>query len=129
MTSPAAGSYRRSVAVLVALLILVGSALVAPAVSFAAGPPPPLAPIDRQVVSRAAVQDWSDYHPIPHAPYGTDGSLVSVTTWDVALILTDFPGTPFAVTQPEGSTIFGNPGPLAHDLPRSAVGAFYKDWL
>ncbi len=90
----------------------------------------PLEPIDPQIVTQAADQDWSDYHPIPGSPYA-DARIVPdrSTRWDVALILTDFPGTPFAVTQPQGSTLFGNPGPLAHDLPRANVGGFYRDWL
>ena len=93
------------------------------------GPPPALEPIDPQVIEQAADQDWSDYTPIPGSPYVDPTIEPSVERFDVALILTDFPGTPFAVTQPEGSTIFGNPGPLAHDLPREAVPAFYRDWL
>jgi hypothetical protein len=92
-------------------------------------PPPALDPIDPQVVTQAVDQDWSDYTPIPGSPYADPSILPTITRWDVALILTDFPGTPFAVTQPQGSTVFGNPGPLAHDLPREAVPAFYRDWL
>ena len=92
-------------------------------------PPPALEPIDPQVVTQAADQDWSDYKPIPGSPYVDPSIDPTVTRWDVALILTDFPGTPFAVTQPVGSTIFGNPGPLAHDIPREQVPAFYVDWL
>jgi M6 family metalloprotease-like protein len=128
MATHAVRGYRRSVALVTALLTIAGTMLVAPTVVLAADPPA-LDPIDPQVVTQAADQDWDDYHPIPNAGYATDGSPGSVTTWDVALILTDFPGTPFAVTQPQGSTVFGNPGPLAHDLPRSSVGAFYRDWL
>ena len=89
-------------------------------------PPPALEPIDPQVVTRAADQDWDDYQPIPGSPYADPTIEPTVERWNVALILTDFPGTPFAITQPEGSTIFGNPGPLAHDIPREDVPAFYR---
>jgi M6 family metalloprotease-like protein len=92
-------------------------------------PPPALEPIDPQVVTQAADQDWDDYNPIPGSPYVDPTIAPTIKRWNVALILTDFPGTPFAITQPEGSTIFGNPGPLAHDIPRENVPAFYKDWL
>ena len=92
-------------------------------------PPPALEPIDPQVVTQAADQDWDDYRPIPGSPYIDPTIEPTIERWNVALILTDFPGTPFAVTQPEGSTIFGNPGPDAHDIPRENVPAFYADWL
>src|SRR5262245_64118807 len=117
MTSPAVGGHRRSVAVLVALLVLIGSALVAPAVSFAADPPP-LDPIDPQIITQAADQDWSDYHPIPTGPNYADNSIPASNDdpdiarpdnkWDVGLILSDFPDTPFSITQPVGSTPFGH---------------------
>ena len=129
MSARVASGYPRSIAVLVSVLILVGAALVAPAAAMAVDPPPALDPIDPQIVTQAADQDWSDYHPIPGSPYADNSIEPTNTRWDVALVLADFPGTPFAVTQDEGSTVFGNPGPLAHNLPRTSVGAFYRDWL
>src|SRR6187455_67512 len=88
----------RSIAVLVSLLVLLGSALIAPAAVMAVDPPPPLAPIDPQVVTQAADQDWSDYHPIPTGPNYADNSIgASIQKWDVGLILSDFPDTPFAI--------------------------------
>ncbi len=92
-------------------------------------PPPALEPIDPQVVTMAVDQDWSDYHPIPGSPYVDSSIVPTIKRWKVALILTDMPGTPFVITQPEGATVFGNPGPLAHDIPRAAVPAFYVDWM
>src|SRR5215213_247965 len=130
MSARAVGGYPRSIAVLVSLLVLVGSALIAPAVVMADDPPPALDPIDPQVVTQAANQDWDDYHPIPTGPnYADPGILPSNTRWDVGLILSDFPDTPFVVTQPEGSTVFGNPGALGHDIARANVPSFYVDWL
>jgi M6 family metalloprotease-like protein len=85
--------------------------------------------MDPQVVTQAADQDWDDYRPIPGSRYVDPTIKPSMERFNVALILTDFPGTPFVVTQPEGSTIFGNPGPLARDIPRDDVPAFYVDWL
>ena len=92
-------------------------------------PPPALEPIDPQVITQAADQDWSDYQPIPGSPYADPTIEPTVTKWDVALILTDFPGTPFVITQEEGATVFGNPGPLGNLIPREDVPAFYVDWL
>ncbi len=123
----------RPIATALAGAVLVLSSL-ASAVS-AAGPlppldpPPPLEPLDKQVVTQSKDQTWEDYHPIPGSPYADPTIVPSVTRWKVALILTDFPGTPFAITQPEGGTIFGNPGSLAHDVPRDMVPAFYRDWM
>ena len=129
MSTRSVGGYPRSVAVLVSLLILIGSALVAPAVVFA-DDPPELEPIDPQIVTQAADQDWDDYHPIPTGPnYANPAILPTNTRWDVGLILADFPDTPFTVTQPEESNVFGNPGALGHDIPRANVPAFYVDWL
>lgn len=108
-----------------ALLIVGGSA----APVLAGDPPPPMEPIDPQVVTQAADQTWEDYQPIPGSPYADPTIEPSIERFNVALILTDFPDTPFVITQPQGSTVFGNPGPLAHDLPREAVPAFYVDWL
>jgi M6 family metalloprotease-like protein len=115
--------------VLVSLLILLGSALVAPAL-VSADDPPGLEPIDPQVVTQAADQDWDDYHPIPTGPnYSNNGIPASIQKWDVGLILADFPDTPFAITQPAGSTAFGNPGPLGENIPRANVPSFYVNWL
>jgi M6 family metalloprotease-like protein len=123
----------RPIAAALATTALILGGLAGPA--SAAGPLPPLPPppqfepIDPQNVTQAADQTWADYHPIPGSPYADNSIEPSILRWNVALILTDFPGTPFAVTQPQGSTIFGNPGPAAHDLPRDAVPAFYRDWM
>jgi hypothetical protein len=130
MSARVVGGYPRSIAVLVSLLVLLGSALVAPAVVSADDPPPSLAPIDPQVVTQAADQDWDDYHPIPTGPdYSDPGILPTNTRWDVGLVLTDFPDTPFTITQPAESNVFGNPNSLGHDIPRANVPAFYVDWL
>ena len=125
------GRARPLAALAASVIILVGAAGTAAAADPPSlpGPPPALEPIDPQVVTQAVDQDWTDYRPIPGSPYVDPTIEPSVTRWNVALILTDFPGTPFAITQPEGSTIFGNPGPLAHGIPREDVPAFYRDWL
>src|SRR6476660_212849 len=102
---------RRANALLVVISMLAMAMFVAPAAALGDSDPPPLAPIDPQIVTQAADQDWSDYHPIPGANYADNSIVPTVTRWNVALILTDFPGMPFNVTQPASSTIFGNPGP------------------
>ena len=100
------GGRARSLAAAAAasLLIIAGTAGSASAVDPPPlpDPPPALEPIDPQVVTQAADQDWDDYHPIPGSPYVDPTIEPSIERFNVALILTDFPGTPFAVTQPRG---------------------------
>jgi hypothetical protein len=69
-------------------------------------------PIDPQVVTQAADQTWADYHAIPGSPYADPTIEPTIERFNVALVLTDFPDTPFVITQ-EGSTVFSNPGGLA----------------
>ncbi len=121
---------RRSLSVVLGLVLLLSSMIVAPAVVLADDPPPPMTPIDPQVVTQPNNQDWDDYHPIPNGPnYADNGIQPTVEEWDVGLLLNDFPDTPFTVTQPAGSDVFGNPGPLGANIPRANVPAFYVDWL
>ena len=110
-----------------AFLIAGGSA----APVLAGDPPPPLQPIDPQVVTQAADQTWADYNPIPGSPYADPSIEPTIERFNVALILTDFPDTPFVVTQPQGSTVFGNPGALAHDLRQDGFDVVWppeKPW-
>src|SRR5688572_2323386 len=94
---------RRSLSVALGLILLLSSMIVAPAVVLA-DDPPELEPIDPQIVTQAAEQDWSDYNPIPGSPYADISIEPTEERWNVGMILYDFPGTPFAVTQPQGST-------------------------
>ena len=111
----------RSMAVALIASFLVVGASAAPVL--AGDPPPPLEPIDPQVVTQAADQTWADYHEIPGSPYADPTIEPTVERFNVALILTDFPDTPFVVTQPQGSTVFGNPGPLAMAWGRKVSAA------
>ena len=120
------GRARSTAVALIASFLIVGASA---APVLAGDPPPPLEPIDPQIVTQAADQTWDDYNPIPGSPYADPSIEPSIERFNVALILTDFPDTPFVITQPQGSTVFGNPGELAHDIPRDAVPAFYRDWL
>jgi M6 family metalloprotease-like protein len=117
----------RSMGVALVASLLVVAASAAPVL--AGDPPPPLEPIDPQIVTQAADQTWDDYHEIPGSPYADPSIEPSIQRFQVALILTDFPDTPFVITQPQGTTVFGNPGALGSDIPRAAVPAFYVDWL
>ncbi|HKN54679.1 MAG TPA: peptidase M6, partial [Amycolatopsis sp.] len=50
-------------------------------------------------------------------------------TFKGAVVLADYPDQGFTITQPAGSTVFGNPTPQAHDIPRANVARFYQDFL
>ncbi len=50
----------------------------------------------------------------------------SVRTFKGALVLVDYPNQPFVITQPKGSTPFGNPSAEANGVPRDQVAEFYR---
>src|SRR3954452_3335715 len=110
-------------AVAVALAVLAGT----PAAALAADTAP--APIDPQNWSWQDELTWNDYKKLPGPDYSDPSIVPSVKKWKVALVVTDFPGTPFTVSQPVGGTVFGTPTAEAHDIPRAQVPAFYRDLL
>ena len=101
--------------------------LAAPAAALAADTAP--APIDPQNWTWQDELTWNDYKKLPGPDYSDPSIVPSVKKWKVALVVTDFPGTPFTVSQPVGSTVFGTPTAAAHDIPRAQVPAFYRDLL
>jgi M6 family metalloprotease-like protein len=98
-----------------------------PAAATAADTAP--APIDPQNWSWQDELTWNDYKKLPGPDYSDPSIQPTVKKWKVALVVTDFPGTPFAITQPQGGTVFGTPTAEAHDIPRAQVPAFYRDFL
>ena len=88
------------------------------------------APIDPQNWSWQDELTWNDYKTLPGPDYSDPSDRSRrVKKWKVALVVTDFPGTPFTITQPQGGTVFGTPTAEAHDIPRAQVPAFYRDLL
>ena len=71
---------------------------------------------------------WNDYKQLPGPDYSDPSIQPTVKKWKVALVVTDFPGTPYSVTLPQGSTVFGTPTAEAHDVPRANVANFLKDF-
>lgn len=90
---------------------------------------PQLAPLDAQSPTWPDDATWNDYKPLPGTDYGDPTVQPTVKKWKVALVLADFPDREYAVTQPAGSTIYGNPTVEAHSVPRAEVPAFYRDFL
>jgi M6 family metalloprotease-like protein len=105
-----------------AAAVVVGAA---PAVAYGQGAP---APIDPQNWTWQDELTWNDYKPLPGIDYSDPSIQPTVKKWKVALVVTDFPGTPYTITQPQGSTAFGTPTAEAHDIPRANVANFLKDF-
>jgi M6 family metalloprotease-like protein len=93
--------------------------------SFGAAQPQP---IDPQNYELPDTMTWDDYKPVPGTHWNDPSVKGSVRTFKGALVLVDYPNQPFEVTQPAGSSIYGNPTSV-HDLPRAQVPQFYKDFL
>src|SRR4051812_40945460 len=100
-------------------------ALSAPAVASAAPP----APIDAQNWSFQDNLTWNDYHALPGTDYSNPDIQPTVKKWKVALVVTDFDDKPFYLSQPAGSSVFGTPTTEAHDIPRTDVPNFLRDFL
>jgi M6 family metalloprotease-like protein len=104
--------------------------LPAPAASAAdPGEPPALAPIDPQDWENPDDMTWDDYVAVPGESYNDPDVEGSVEQFKAAIVLLDFQDAEFNVTLPPHSTVFGNPQALAHDIPRSEVAEFYRDFL
>ncbi|MEU6414326.1 M6 family metalloprotease domain-containing protein [Microbispora sp. NPDC046933] len=88
-----------------------------------------VAPIDPQNWKNPDHMTWADYKKIPGTDWANPATKGSVRTFKGALVLVDYPNQPFVVTQPQNSTVFGNPSAQAHDIPRDKVAKFYQDFL
>ncbi|PPK67086.1 M6 family metalloprotease domain-containing protein [Actinokineospora auranticolor] len=87
-------------------------------------------PIDPQNWVNPDHMTWErDYREIPGTNWADPAVKGSKRTFKGALVLLDYRNQPFVVTQPAHSTVFGNPGTEAHDIPRAQVGQFYQDFL
>ncbi|MEU7480723.1 M6 family metalloprotease domain-containing protein [Lentzea sp. NPDC042327] len=87
-------------------------------------------PIDPQNWVNPDHMTWEgDYRKIPGTTWADPSKRGSVRTFKGALVLLDYPNQPFVVTQPEHSTVFGNPSAEASGVPREQVAQFYQDFL
>ncbi|GLW07810.1 peptidase M6 [Microtetraspora sp. NBRC 13810] len=100
-----------------------------PAVSALRAKPGGPTPIDPQNWKNPDHMTWADYKKVPGTNWADPSVKGSVQTFRGALVLLDYPNQPFVVTQPQGSTVFKNPSAEAHDIPRTEVAQFYKDFL
>jgi len=86
-------------------------------------------PIDPQNWVNPDHMTWADYKKPPGTNWADPSKLGSVRTFKGALVLVDYPNQPFVITQPKGSTVFGNPSAEANGIPRAQVADFYRDFL
>jgi M6 family metalloprotease-like protein len=86
-------------------------------------------PIDPQNWENPDHMTWSDYKKPPGTNWSDPAKKGSTRTFKGALVLVDYPNQPFVVTQPKGSTPFGNPSAEANGVPRDQVAEFYKNFL
>ena len=86
-------------------------------------------PVDPQNWKNPDNMTWLDYVKPPGTSWADPNVSGSVRTFRGALVLLDYPNQEFVVTQPQGSTVFGNPSAEASGVPREQVAAFYKAFL
>ncbi|WP_346767594.1 M6 family metalloprotease domain-containing protein [Knoellia koreensis] len=86
-------------------------------------------PIDPQDWENPDDMTWEDYVKPPGTSWNDPAVKGSKDTFNGALVLLDYPNQPFVVTQPQGSTVFGNPSSQASNVPRSEVATFYENFL
>lgn len=86
-------------------------------------------PIDPQDWQNPDNMTWADYRRPPNTNWADPSVEGSVRQFRGALVLLDYANQPFVVTQPQGSSLFGNPSAEAHDVPREQVADFYHDFI
>ncbi|MFC3505559.1 M6 family metalloprotease domain-containing protein [Micromonospora krabiensis] len=124
----------RSVLAAAVVTVLVTSASAGPATAAPGHPHPPDGPAPFQVLDPQDWQNpdtmtWDDYVPVPGRNWADPTVRGSVRNFKIALVTLDYPDQPFVVTQPAGSTVFGNPQATASNVPRGQVAQFYEDFL
>jgi M6 family metalloprotease-like protein len=86
-------------------------------------------PIDPQKWVNQSDMTWNDYKPVPGTNWADPNRKASKRTFKGAVVLLDYPDEKFDITMPAKSTVFGNPGALAHDIPTDKVAPFFQDFL
>ncbi|KAF2108795.1 hypothetical protein BDV96DRAFT_605240 [Lophiotrema nucula] len=89
----------------------------------------PFAIIDPQNWVNPDNMTWADYKAPPNTNWGDPTKKGYIRNFNIALVVVDYPDSPFVVTLPAQSDIFGNPQPSASGLTREDVPAFYRDFL
>ena len=89
----------------------------------------PFAIIDAQRWVNPDNMVWADWKAVPGIDWSDPTRKGSIRNFKIALLSVDYGDRNFTITQPVGSTVFGNPQPSAPKLTRADVPAFYRDLL
>ncbi|MEV0393791.1 M6 family metalloprotease domain-containing protein [Polymorphospora rubra] len=124
------GRSRRRLGAATMVAALAVGAIVHPQPAIATVPEysPKITPLDPQDWDNQYDLTWEDFKPVPGVDWTDPNRQPTVDKWNAALVVLDYPNMPFQITQPEGSTIFGNPIGVG-DIPRDDVPEFYRDLL
>jgi len=118
--------HRASMAVILSTVLELAAAAV---VRRQSAPVNPFAPIDPQNWVNPDNMTWDDYAAPPTTNWADPARKGRDRNFNIALVTIDYPDSPFVVTLPANSDIFGNPQPLAAGLSREDVPKFYHDLL
>ncbi|KAH9880300.1 hypothetical protein IAQ61_000589 [Plenodomus lingam] len=116
---------RASITVLTSSFLHVASGFVVPRQATT----DPFAPIDEQHWVNPDDMKWSDFKAPPSTDWSNPASKGRDRNFNIAMVTVDYPDSPFVVTLPANSDVFGNPQPLAAGLMREDVPKFYHDLL
>jgi len=72
---------------------------------------------------------WDQFVAPPTTDWSNPARRGRDRNFKIAMVAVDYPDSPFVVTLPAQSDIFGNPQPLASGLKREDVPKFYLDLL
>ncbi|MEU1147636.1 M6 family metalloprotease domain-containing protein [Streptomyces sp. NPDC005863] len=86
-------------------------------------------PIDPQNWRNPDDMTWSEYRSVPGTDWADPGREPTERTFNGALVLLDYPDEEFTLSKPPGSSVFGNPQPIASGVPRDRLPTFYEDFL
>ncbi|KAF2024667.1 M6 metalloprotease [Setomelanomma holmii] len=89
----------------------------------------PFAPMDPQSWVNPDNMTWGQFVAPPSTDWSDPSRKGSDRNFKIAMVTVDYPDSPFVVTLPAQSDIFGNPQPLASGLKREDVPRFYSDLL
>lgn len=124
-----AGSRRSAGAMLALAGSVVNMAYAVPAIVPRQAAADPFAPIDPQKWVNPDNMTWDDFVAPPKTTWSDPARKGRDRNFNIAMVTVDYPDSPFVVTLPAKSDIFGNPQPLAAGLKREDVPKFYHGLL
>ncbi|KAH8698210.1 hypothetical protein GQ44DRAFT_764805 [Phaeosphaeriaceae sp. PMI808] len=111
----------------VAVLVRIVAAI--PTLTPRQAPSDAFAPIDPQKWVNPDNMTWEHFIAPPTTDWSNPARKGKSRNFNIAMVTVDYSDSPFVVTLPAKSDIFGNPQPLASGLKREDVPKFYRDLL